>query len=368
MYRALRRCNPTLGLVFHEHLETPKEEVPVAIDYKQAGVDVEAGDALVDWLKASAPKRWPHQERLVEGVGGFAALFRADFKEYQEPCLVSCTDGVGTKVKLAVHFDSYGEVAQDLVAMCVNDLVCCGAKPLFFLDYYASGKLRLPAAKQFLSGVQNACLESECALIGGETAEMPGVYEGNDFDAAGFAVGVVDKVHALGPHRVKAGMKLLGISSSGFHSNGFSLLRKLFAADLDRWRDQLLKPTALYVRLVQAALNKKGLHAIAHITGSGMDNLPRILPKGTIARVRPWPVPPPFLEVKSRAGVPWLSLLKTLNCGIGMVWVVSPENIKELMDVAVEQGFRAFDIGSVETGEHPDGWELTDPAWEGLDS
>lgn len=340
----------------------------MAIDYKQAGVDVEAGDALVDWLKASAPKRWPHQERLVEGIGGFAALFRADFKEMKEPCLVSCTDGVGTKVKLAVHFDSYAEVAQDLVAMCVNDLVCCGAKPLFFLDYYASGKLRLPAAKQFLGGVQKACLESECALIGGETAEMPGVYEGNDFDAAGFSVGVVDRVHALGPHRVKPGMKLLGLSSSGFHSNGFSLLRKLFAADLDRWRDHLLKPTALYPRVVHAALKKNGLQAVAHITGGGLDNVPRVLPQGTFAKIRPWPVPAPFLEVKSRAGVEWMSLLKTLNCGIGMVWVVTPESMQELSAVIAAEGFTAFDLGTVESGERPDGWELTDPTWEGLDA
>ncbi len=212
----------------------------MAIDYKQAGVDVEAGDALVDWLKASAPARWPHQDRLVAGIGGFAALFRADFKELSEPCLVSCTDGVGTKIKVAVHFDSFKEVAQDLVAMCVNDMVCCGATPLFFLDYYASGKLRLPAAKNFLAGVQAACIESNCALIGGETAEMPGVYEGNDFDCAGFSVGVVDRPKALGAHRVQAGMRLLGVSSSGFHSNGFSLLRKVFAQDMDQWREQLL--------------------------------------------------------------------------------------------------------------------------------
>jgi len=340
----------------------------VAIDYKQAGVDVEAGDALVDWLKASAPKRWPHHDRLVEGIGGFAALFRADFKDYQEPCLVSCTDGVGTKVKLAVQFDSYSEVAQDLVAMCVNDLVCCGAQPLFFLDYYASGKLRLPAAKQFLSGVQKACVDSDCALIGGETAEMPGVYEGNDFDAAGFAVGVVDKTKALGPHRVKAGMKLLGISSSGFHSNGFSLLRKLFAADAGRWKEQLLKPTALYPKVVKAAINKGGLQAVAHITGGGMDNVPRVLPEGTFARIKPWPVPAPFLEVKSRSGATWISLLKTLNCGIGNVWVVDPGAAAALASVAAEHGFSAYDLGTVESGERPDGWELTDPLWEGLDS
>lgn len=339
------------------------------IDYKQAGVDVEAGDQLVDWLKSNAPKRWPHQDRLVAGIGGFAALFRADFKDYKEPCLVSCTDGVGTKVKLAVHFESYKEVAQDLVAMCVNDMVCVGAKPLFFLDYYASGKLRLPAAKDFLAGVQNACVESECALIGGETAEMPGVYDGNDFDAAGFSVGVVDRPKALGAHQVAPGMRLLGLSSSGFHSNGFSLLRKVFAADLDQWREVLLKPTALYVKVVLAALEIPGLKAVAHITGGGMDNVPRVLPDGTKAHIKPWPVAAPFLEVKKRAGMPWSSMLTTLNCGVGMVWVVTPEAYDSLKDVVIKHGFKAFDLGTVEKGV--DGaeatWELTDPAWEGLD-
>ena len=344
----------------------------MAIDYKQAGVDVEAGDALVDWLKSTAPPRWPHQDKLVAGIGGFAALFRADFKEYQEPCLVSCTDGVGTKIKLAVHFESYREVAQDMVAMCVNDLICCGAKPLFFLDYYASGKLRLAAAKDFLSGVQAACLESECALIGGETAEMPGLYEGNDFDCAGFSVGVVDRPQALGAHRVQAGMRLLGVSSSGFHSNGFSLLRQVFAADLERWRDVLLKPTALYVRLVQAALAVPGLQAVAHITGGGLDNLPRVLPPNTLARVKPWPVPAPFLEVLKRSGMSWPALLTTLNCGLGMIWVVSPEAAEALKGVIVAQGFQAFDLGVVEASpatksNSEPSWELADPAWGGYD-
>lgn len=341
----------------------------MAIDYKQAGVDVEAGDALVDWLKASAPKKWPHQDRLVEGIGGFAALFRADFKEMKEPCLVSCTDGVGTKIKLAVHFESYREVAQDMVAMCVNDLICSGARPLFFLDYYASGRLRLPAAKEFLGGVQAACVESDCALIGGETAEMPGLYEGNDFDCAGFSVGVVDKPLALGAHRVKPGMKLLGVSSSGFHSNGFSLLRKLFAADLDQWKNELLKPTALYVKVVHAAIASGGVEAVAHITGGGMENVPRVLPEGTKAMIRPWPVPAPFLEVKKRSGMKWMEMLGTLNCGIGMVWVVQPDAFESLKKIVGENGHRAFDLGTVEAaapGENA-GWALTDPTWEGFD-
>ncbi len=341
----------------------------MAIDYKQAGVDVEAGDALVDWLKATAPAKWPHQDKLVEGIGGFAALFRADFKEMKEPCLVSCTDGVGTKIKLAVHFESYKEVAQDLVAMCVNDMVCSGAKPLFFLDYYASGRLRLPAAKDFLSGVQAACIASECALIGGETAEMPGVYEGNDFDCAGFAVGVVDRPLVLGKNRVKPGMKLLGVASSGFHSNGFSLLRKVFAEDLDSWREQLLKPTALYVRLVHQAITHGGVQAIAHITGGGMDNLPRILPQGTMARVKPWPVPPAFLEVKRRSGMSWNAMLTTLNCGLGMIWVVDEAEMPSLIKACQAAGHAAFELGDVvgsKTAESS--WELTDSSWEGFDS
>lgn len=342
----------------------------MAIDYKQAGVDVEAGDALVDWLKTSAPKKWPHQERLVEGIGGFAALFRADFKEYKEPCLVSCTDGVGTKVKLAVHFESYREVAQDMVAMCVNDLICCGARPLFFLDYYASGKLRLPAAKDFLSGVQAACVEADSALIGGETAEMPGIYEGNDFDCAGFSVGVVDRPQALGAHRVKPGMKLLGVASSGFHSNGFSLLRKVFAADLDNWKNELLKPTALYVKLSLAALKVGGVQAMAHITGGGMDNIPRVLPAGSFAKLKAWPVTAPFIEVKKRSGLSWMSMLTTLNCGLGMVWVVAPEKFEALRALSVSQGFKAFDVGTVENSASPNAeahWALADAAWEGLD-
>lgn len=340
----------------------------MAIDYKQAGVDVEAGDALVDWLKATAPKRWPHQERLVEGIGGFAALFRADFKEMTEPCLVSCTDGVGTKIKLAVHFESYREVAQDLVAMCVNDMVCSGAKPLFFLDYYASGKLRLPAAKDFLSGLQAACIESDCALIGGETAEMPGLYEGNDFDCAGFSVGVVDRPKVLGPGRVKAGMKLLGVASSGFHSNGFSLLRKVFAEDLESWRDQLLKPTALYVKLVHAALEVGGLNAVAHVTGGGMDNLPRVLPDGLTAKVNAWPVPPAFLEVKRRSSMTWMQMLTTLNCGVGMIWVVEPGAFLSLQKVCQQHGFASYDLGEVVSGSGEASWSLQDPHWEGLDT
>lgn len=338
----------------------------MAIDYKQAGVDIKAGDSLVDWLKSTNPK-WPNGHLQVDGIGGFAALFRADFQNYKKPCLVACTDGVGTKIKLAAKAGSYQGVGQDLVAMCVNDLVCTGGVPLFFLDYYACGKLHLDQAKDFLVGIREACLKSEMALIGGETAEMPGVYEANDFDCAGFAIGVVDEEQALGAHRVKVGDKLLGVASSGFHSNGYSLLRKLFAEDLDQWMGELLKPTALYPSLMKAAMKIGGVHAAAHITGGGMENIPRVLPRGTKAGLNSWAVPAPFIEVKNRSQMPWIELLKTLNCGIGFVLVVDPSKYDEQKQALSSQGHFLIDMGEVESSsENEPSWFLKNPDWEGL--
>lgn len=292
----------------------------------------------------------PHQDKIVSGIGGFAALFRADFSGMKEPCLVSCTDGVGTKVKLAAEEGQYRSVAQDLVAMCVNDLICCGADPLFFLDYYATGKLDLGAAKEFLAGVRQACVESHCALIGGETAEMPGVYAGKDFDCAGFSVGVVDKAEAWGAHRVNPGDQLIALPSSGFHSNGYSLLRKLFAKDGAQWMKQLLTPTRLYVDVIKSLKSIGGIHAAAHITGGGMENIPRVLTKGQVAQLRPWPMPQAFKEVQARSGMTWKQMLETLNCGIGMVLVVTPEKCQTLINKAQEKGHAAFLLGEVRAG------------------
>lgn len=317
------------------------------MDYKQAGVDVAAGDALVDWLKSTNPQKFPHQDKIVSGIGGFAALFRADFSAMKEPCLVSCTDGVGTKVKLAAEFGRYREVAQDLVAMCVNDMICCGAQPLFFLDYYATGKLQLEAAKDFLAGVREACHQSDCALIGGETAEMPGVYHEKDFDCAGFAVGVVDKPKALGAHKVQVGDRLLGFASHGFHSNGFSLLRKVFGADLEKWEDTLMRPTALYVKPVLALIQSGGVHALSHITGGGLDNLPRVLPEGMAAEVVPWTIPAEFMEVLHRSKMTVEQMVVTLNCGLGMVAVVAEDRFAALMEQAQLLGLRPLDVGRV---------------------
>ena len=330
------------------------------MDYKSSGVDVEAGDALVEWLKQD-DARSIHSEHVLGGIGGFAALFKlGHFAKMEDPCLVSCTDGVGTKVKLAAEYNQYRSVAQDLVAMCVNDMICSGATPLFFLDYYATGKLDLAVAKDFLVGVRSACNESLCALIGGETAEMPGVYHPPDFDCAGFSVGIVDRKKILGASRVKVGSRLLGLASSGFHSNGFSLLRKVFADDMDQWKDVLLKPTALYVKVALEVLKTDGVQAIAHITGGGMDNVPRVLPENTKAKLTKWQWPEAFLEVQRRTKMSDQKMLETLNCGIGLVMVVEPSKWQEVKSVVEKCGHKTFDLGVVEssTVKEP-GWGIT---------
>ena len=315
------------------------------IDYKKAGVDIEAGDELVRWLQETQPKNEPYADRVVSGIGGFASLFRIDFPEMKEPCLVTGTDGVGTKIKLASYFNSYASVGQDVVAMCVNDLICCGAKPLLFLDYYATGKLELDKAKDFLTGVRNACRESGCMLVGGETAEMPGVYQAGDFDCAGFAVGIVDRQHTLGAHRVKPGQKLVAVASSGFHSNGFSLIRKVFANDLDAWKEVLLEPTALYPRLIADLTGNKRIDAAAHITGGGMDNLLRVLPNGIEAVLKPWAWPEQFLELQKRAGISHEQMLQTFNCGIGMILVCEETQMSAVLKRCAALGFNGFELG-----------------------
>ncbi len=332
----------------------------MALNYRDAGVDIAAGEALVDWLKRSANPRAPMADHVVSGIGGFAALFQIPLvsREMQRPCLVSATDGVGTKLRLAIEAQSYAGVGQDLVAMCVNDLVCCGAQPLFFLDYYATGKLELKAAQEFLGGVQAACEASGMSLIGGETAEMPGLYEGRDFDCAGFAVGLVDAERTWGAHRVQEGDRVLGVASSGCHSNGYSLLRKIFAEDMLRWREQLLIPTALYADLVRRwDVERSGVHALAHITGGGMDNVVRVFPKNTNFALRHWSWPEIFREVQrrsARADGEMLSdreMLQTLNCGIGLAVVVAPE-VEDGIRADIERaGFACYGIGEVVNGQ-----------------
>lgn len=325
-----------------------------SVNYKDSGVDVQAGDDLVDWLQSSGQEDshlskdlLANKKRIVDGIGGFAALFNGSFPNMKKPTLVACTDGVGTKVKLASYFNDYSTVGYDLVGMCVNDLICTGGDPLFFLDYYAVGKLDLNHAKAFLSSVRKACEESSLALIGGETAEMPGVYQVGDFDCAGFSVGVVDEEKRWGPHLVENGDVILGLPSSGFHSNGFSLIRKVFEGEFDQYRDWLLAPTRIYVGIIRELKAKIKIKAAAHITGGGVENLPRVLNANQAVKLNSWNLPDSFLEVQKRTGLSRIEMLKTLNCGFGFAVIVSPEEVDSCLQILKAWDVRSQIIGQV---------------------
>ena len=307
--------------------------------YKKSGVDIQKAEGLVSWIKKRNPDLYPGSN--------YASLFPFPHHQYKNPVLASATDGVGTKVKLASFFKKWDTVGQDLVAMCVNDLICVGAKPLFFLDYYACGKLDVPSAREFLKGVERACKKASCALVGGETAELPGLYARGDFDCAGFALGVVEKSHILGAHRVREGDEIIALKSSGFHSNGFSLLRDIYKTKKDREKRKplLLRPTKLYTFLSSHLKHIKGLKAMAHITGGGLDNVSRIIPKGWVADLNVWKVPSCFLEVKEKANLTWPSLLKTFNCGLGLVMILSDK--KELFKKNIVQKKDVISLGRV---------------------
>lgn len=321
----------------------------MGMTYQDAGVSIDRGDEFVDWIKGLEP-HGPEalRSRVVAGVGGFASLFRGDFKQMKSPCLVSATDGVGTKLKLAVELNDVSTIGQDLVAMCVNDLLCVGAQPLFFLDYYAVAQLNLDQAKSFLLGVRKACDEAECLLIGGETAEMPGVYQGADFDCAGFAVGVVDEERALGAHKVRPGDRLIGIESSGFHSNGYSLLRKLFAGHPAEFKkNKLLTPTHLYSKFVRELLGTASPHAFCHITGGGIENLLRIVPQGLSVHINDWPIEGIFLEAMRLAEISEVEVRRTFNCGVGFVAVVAQEDFDKTIHCASELGLKTLNLGYI---------------------
>lgn len=305
-----------------------------SIDYKSAGVDILKGDEFVDWIGTRSNKKSPHQDKIVEAVGGFASLFRLP-KGIKNPCIISCTDGVGTKVKLAVELKQYQGIGQDLVAMCVNDLMCTGGSPLFFLDYLAMGKLDLNQAKAILASIKGACDASNLALIGGETAEMPGVYSGSDFDCAGFSVGVVDEKKRWGSQNVKPGDVLVALPSSGFHSNGFSLVRKIFADESAAFKKTLLTPTFLYVEFLEALKAKFKIKAAAHITGSGIENIPRVIPTSMYCQLTAWEFPELFKKAQVKAGIDRESMLTTFNCGVGMVLVVSAKDQARVLKAAL---------------------------------
>ncbi len=338
------------------------------LSYKDAGVDIDAGDALVERIKPLAKKTM--REGVLAGIGGFGALFEVP-KRYKEPVLVSGTDGVGTKLKLAFEWNMHDTVGIDLVAMSVNDVLVQGAEPLFFLDYFACGKLHVDTAAAVVGGIAKGCELSGCALIGGETAEMPGMYPDGEYDLAGFAVGAVEKSKILTGQNVKPGDVVLGLASNGVHSNGFSLVRKVIdraganaPATLDGkpFKEAIMAPTRLYVKSVLTALaehpnteDASGIKALAHITGGGLlENIPRVLPEGTAAHLKKgsWPQTELFAWLQNTAGIDDIEMNRTFNNGIGMVVVIDAAHAEACAATLRAQGEQVYTIGVIaERGE-----------------
>ncbi|CAN5528084.1 phosphoribosylformylglycinamidine cyclo-ligase [soil metagenome] len=338
-----------------------KQERRNGLTYADAGVDIDAGNALVEAIKPLA--RATARPGTDSALGGFGGLFDLKACGYRDPVLVAANDGVGTKLRVAIETGLHKGVGIDLVAMSVNDLVVQGAEPLFFLDYYASGKLDVAAARDVIAGIAEGCRDAGCALIGGETAEMPGMYHGTDYDLAGFAVGAVERENILPKPDVTAGDVIVGLASSGPHSNGFSLIRRIVAQSGLSYPDDapfapgqslgaaLLTPTRIYVRSVLAALRGvPGIKALAHITGGGfIDNIPRVLPEGAVAEINlgAIPCPPVFGWLAQTGGVAEHEMLRTLNCGIGMIAVVKPGQADALVQCLSDQGETAIRLGYI---------------------
>lgn len=335
-------------------MTTPLNSVPLS--YKEAGVDIDAGDALIERIKPMAKKTM--REGVLAGIGGFGALFEVP-KRYKEPVLVSGTDGVGTKLKLAFEWSMHDTVGIDLVAMSVNDVLVQGAEPLFFLDYFACGKLDIDTAAAVVGGIAKGCELSGCALIGGETAEMPGMYPAGEYDLAGFAVGAVEKSQILTGQTIQPGDVVLGLASSGVHSNGFSLVRKCIEragdslpATLDGkpFKVAVMEPTRLYVKSVLAALARHPIKALAHITGGGLlENIPRVLPEGTAAHLvkGSWPQTELFTWLQTTAGIDDMEMNRTFNNGIGMVVVIDAEHATVCAEMLRASGEQVHVIGAI---------------------
>ena len=332
------------------------------LSYKEAGVDIDAGNALVEAIKPAV--RATRRPGADAEIGGFGGLFDLKAAGFADPILVAANDGVGTKLKIAIDTGSHSTIGIDLVAMCVNDIVVQGAEPLFFLDYFATGKLEVDKAARIVGGIARGCADSGCALIGGETAEMPGMYHGGDFDLAGFAVGAMERGTHL-PQGVGEGDVILGLASNGVHSNGYSFVRKVVEISGLSWSsaspfgggslgEALLAPTRLYVRQVLAAIRAGGVHGLAHITGGGLtENPPRVMPEGLACEIdlSSWQLPPVFRWLATTAGMAEPELLKTFNCGIGMMLVVAADRAGELAALLEGQGESVARLGRVVKGE-----------------
>ncbi|MCZ6559866.1 MAG: phosphoribosylformylglycinamidine cyclo-ligase [Gammaproteobacteria bacterium] len=332
-----------------------------ALSYQDAGVDIDAGNRLVELIKPAVTKT--RRPEVMAGLGGFGGLFRLPVDRYRKPVLVSGTDGVGTKLRLAIDMKRHDTIGIDLVAMCVNDVLVAGAEPLFFLDYYATGKLLPETAAKVIAGIAEGCQQAGCALIGGETAEMPGMYEGDDYDLAGFCVGIVEEDALLDGGRIEPGNVLIGLASSGLHSNGYSLARKVLensAANLDDPFDGgtlgqcLLQPTRIYVSAIMNLIRIFPIHGLAHVTGGGLpENLPRILPDGcnAVIDINSWQRPEIFSWLQDQGGIDDQEMLRTFNCGIGMVICLPAENEAAALASLRTDGENAFHLGIIEKGD-----------------
>ncbi len=331
------------------------------LSYRDAGVDIDAGNNLVERIKPIVKQTF--RPGVMTGLGGFGALFELPLDRYKEPVLVSGTDGVGTKLKLALALQKHDTIGIDLVAMCVNDIIVTGAEPLFFLDYYATGKLDVDIAADVIKGIADGCRQSGAALTGGETAEMPGIYQSGDYDLAGFSVGIVEKSKIIQPDAVKPGDVLLGLASSGPHSNGYSLIRKILevsTADLSQpigdctLGEALLAPTRIYVKSLLALHQAIDIHALAHITGGGLlENIPRVLPEGTRAVVESdsWQKPDVFNWLQSQGNVTETEMLRTFNCGVGMVVCVAEADAHTAIDLLQQHQEQVWRLGTIEASD-----------------
>lgn len=321
--------------------------------YAKAGVNIEKGNELVESIKASVNAT--HDRRVLGGIGGFAGLFQLGSR-YKNPVLVGCTDGVGTKVALSQAHNKTHQTGQDLVAMCVNDMVTCGAEPLFFLDYFAASKLEPKVTAKIVKGIANACKKSNCALLGGETAEMPGHYAKDNFDLAGFSVGVVEKTNLIDGKGIKPGHVLLGIESSGPHSNGYSLIRSILKKHKapESIMRVLLRPTHLYPAPILELIKKTNVKGMAHITGGGLtENIPRILNNGLIAKINlsSWKFPKAFQWLQEKGKISQSDMLRIFNCGIGMVCILNNADVLKAKKILSNHKLRSYEIGSISKGD-----------------
>lgn len=325
-----------------------------SLTYQDSGVDITKGNELIERIKPIAKST--AREGVLAGLGGFGAMFELPINKYKNPVLISGTDGVGTKLKVAEMLNKHNTIGIDLVAMCVNDLIVQGAEPLFFLDYYATGKLNTEVAVSVISGIGEGCKQSGCALIGGETAEMPGMYQGEEYDLAGFCVGIADKDKVIDGSKVTSGDRIIALGSSGPHSNGYSLIRKVLeqSSPTEEQLSALIEPTKIYVKSVLSLIEKFPIHAISHITGGGLlENIPRVLPKNLAAKLdsNSWQLPNIFNWLQEQGNIDIMEMYRVFNCGVGMVIVLPKSESNQAINHLKELGENAWLIGEITQAE-----------------